>query len=224
MKETRISENEYNKPNLYKRPDSRWWWYSWYIEGKQKRKSCKKIGLLIDKHTKEEAIGILNNYLGLIDSIDLEKSLLDLSNKIILTPAQEIDYLCNKRNIYFSKYLKEKRKTNIKYRLNGNISSAISFSLNGNKKGCHWENLVGYTLNKLKRHLEKQFTKGMSWDNYGEWEIDHKIPISAFNFDSPEHLDFKRCWALSNLQPMWGTENRIKGYKLKIAFQPSLKL
>jgi len=116
------------------------------------------------------------------------------------------------------------RKTNPKIRLNRNISCAISFSLHGNKKNRHWEDLVGYTLNKLKKHLEKLFLDGMTWENYGRdgWAIDHVIPKSAFNYQEPTDYDFKRCWALKNLQPLWAHDNSVKYNKLTEQFQPAL--
>jgi len=116
---------------------------------------------------------------------------------------------CYKRKIYKT----EKKSDNAMYKLNRNVSSAISHSIEGNKQGRHWENLVGYTINDLKQHLEKQFTKGMNWSNYGKWHIDHIKPISSFKFSSPEHRAFKRCWELDNLQPLWATENLEKGSK-----------
>lgn len=127
-----------------------------------------------------------------------------------------------RRNIYN----KKRRKADSMFRLNGNIVRAIGRSLKGNKNGCHWEDLVGYTLDRLKKHLEKQFDKNMNWDNYGKdgWHIDHKIPKAVFNFTKLEHRDFKRCWALKNLQPMWAEENYSKGAKLNKLFQPSLLL
>jgi len=106
--------------------------------------------------------------------------------------------------------------------LNKSISRAIYKALNGNKNDRNWEKLVGYSLNELKKHLEKQFKDGMSWDNYGKWHIDHEIPKSVFNYTKPEHTDFKRCWALKNLQPMWAEQNKVKGAKLKKHFQPKL--
>lgn len=126
----------------------------------------------------------------------------------------------NRRNAL----LRKRRNAEPKFKLNENISRAIRSSLEKGKNGRHWEKLVGYTLNKLKRHLEKQFTKNMSWENYGQkgWTIDHKIPISAFNFMNTEQRDFKRCWALSNLQPMWAPDNISKHNKLTKHFQPSL--
>jgi len=102
----------------------------------------------------------------------------------------------------------------------------IIWSLKGNKKRLQWSIMVGYNKEELKKHLEKQFTDGMNWQSFlkGEIHIDHIVPISAFNFTKPEHTDFKKCWALKNLQPMWARENIIKSNKLTKHFQPSLLL
>ena len=72
---------------------------------------------------------------------------------------------------------------------------------------------MGYTKYELKEHLESQFTGGMSWDNMNEWHIDHIRPVSSFDFDSTEHPDFKKCWALNNLQPLWAEDNLRKNDK-----------
>jgi hypothetical protein len=83
--------------------------------------------------------------------------------------------------------------------------------------------LVGYTIDQLKDHLEKLFTKEMTWDNYGIfWEIDHKVPIAVYNFEQPEDIDFKLCWSLKNLQPLECSKNRSKGDSVGKPFQPSL--
>jgi len=54
--------------------------------------------------------------------------------------------------------------------------------------------------------------------------LDYKIPVSVFNFTTPEHEDFTRCWSLKNLQPMWAKENMSKSAKLEKHFQPRLAL
>jgi 5-methylcytosine-specific restriction endonuclease McrA len=117
-------------------------------------------------------------------------------------------------------------KDNLKYKLNKNISSYISLSLRGNKNGYHWELIVGYTLDDLISHLEEQFTDGMTWKNRGKkgWHIDHIIPLSAFNFKTPQNIDFKKAWALKNLRPLWSIDNLRKGKKLQKPFQPSLPI
>lgn len=94
----------------------------------------------------------------------------------------------------------------------------------GSKRGRHVFDLLGYTADDLKRHLEKQFLPGMTWENYGRygWHIDHIIPLSAFNYETPEHVDFRRAWALENLRPLWAFDNLSKHAKLDAPFQPSL--
>ena len=72
---------------------------------------------------------------------------------------------------------------------------------------------MGYKLQDLKNHLESKFQDGMSWKNIGVWHIDHIRPISSFNFESFEDIEFKKCWALNNLQPLWAFDNLSKGNK-----------
>ena len=115
----------------------------------------------------------------------------------------------------------QKRYSTPKGKLSKGISKSMRQSLNGTKNGKHWEDLVGYSTDDLKKHLEKKFQPGMTWNNYGEWHLDHRVPISVFNFETPEDIDFKKCWALKNLQPMWAIENVKKSNKLDKPFQPS---
>jgi hypothetical protein len=100
------------------------------------------------------------------------------------------------------------------YKLNHSMRTNINHSLHGRKHGRHWEILVGYNLESLKRHIEKQFKDGMTWENIGKWHIDHRAPVVAFNYSSPEDIDFRRCWELDNIQPMWAKENMKKGGSL----------
>lgn len=82
------------------------------------------------------------------------------------------------------------------------------------KAGRRTEELFGYTMIELKEHLERQFVKGMSWKNVSDWEVDHIIPVTAFEIQAVDSPDFRRCWALSNLRPLWKLENRSKGSKV----------
>lgn len=121
----------------------------------------------------------------------------------------------------------KKRISHPKGKLNNSIRVGIYDSLQkGSKSNRHWEELVGYTLEQLQKHIEKQFVVGMTWENYGKhgWHIDHIIPISAFNFETPEDIDFRRCWSLNNLRPLWATDNLKKHDKLIKPFQPSLMI
>ena len=124
------------------------------------------------------------------------------------------------------KEYRRKRRSTVSGHLNDRIGSSMKKALKGNKAGRHWEELVGYSLRDLRAHIEKQFIGKMSWEGVlrGEIHIDHKIPKSVFNFKTHNDIDFKRCWALSNLQPLWALENIKKSNKLDNQFQPSLLL
>lgn len=73
--------------------------------------------------------------------------------------------------------------------------------------------LLGCGKDKLIRHLQSKFKKGMSFENYGkEWEVDHIMPCSRFDLTKEDEQ--RRCFHFTNLQPLWKTENRRKHNKL----------
>lgn len=119
-----------------------------------------------------------------------------------------------------------KRYSTPKGKLINSMSTGIYESLKrGSKAGRKWEDLVGFTIDQLRKRLEKLFKPGMNWENYGTvWHIDHKIPIAVFNFEKPEHIDFRLCWSLKNLQPLEAKENIDKRAKIDKPFQPSLAI
>jgi len=55
-------------------------------------------------------------------------------------------------------------------------------------------------------HVEQQFTVDMHWDNYGDWHIDHIVPLSCA--DTEEEL--KLLCHYTNLQPLWAVDNLAK--------------
>lgn len=75
------------------------------------------------------------------------------------------------------------------------------------KSGSSHE-LLGYTPDQLRQRMECQFKPGMTWENHGDWHIDHKIPVSIFlkRGEVRPHI----VNALSNLQPLWAQDNMSK--------------
>jgi len=71
--------------------------------------------------------------------------------------------------------------------------------------------LLGYSANQLKEHITRLFTENMTWENYGEWHIDHIKPVSKFPKDTHPSI----VNALSNLQPLWKTTREINGVVYK---------
>ena len=123
-----------------------------------------------------------------------------------------------------NKKARVKRKTDPKYVIRDRTRTRINHALREGKGGKRWQDLLGYTVADLKKHLQKHFTAGMTWEKFlsGEIQIDHKIPVAVYNFKTTDDYDFKRCFALSNLQPLWALDNASKGARIDKPFQPSL--
>lgn len=81
----------------------------------------------------------------------------------------------------------------------------------GTKKGGKGTfQLLGYTLAELRQHLERQFLPGMSWENAGDWHVDHIVPLTAFAPESADDPVVRQAWALTNLRPLWAKDNIAK--------------
>lgn len=79
----------------------------------------------------------------------------------------------------------------------------------GGTKRAKTIDALGYSPVELQRHLERQFAKGMSWSNYGEWHIDHIVSITEMVKAGESRPEVINC--LTNLQPRWALENLSKG-------------
>ena len=104
------------------------------------------------------------------------------------------------------------------------MSSIINFHIKDKNKE-HTFDILGYSLEELQNHLESQFHSGMSWDNYGRngWHIEHIRAVSRFSFDSKGDIEFKECFSLRNLQPMWESENLSKSDKITFNWKYDLE-
>lgn len=110
--------------------------------------------------------------------------------------------------------LARKRRENPQYRLSAAISRGVYGWLRGAKAGRNTEKILGYSMADLRIHLERQFLAGMSWENYGcAWHVDHILPIASFTFQSVDDAEFKQCWAITNLRPLWAKANISKSSK-----------
>jgi hypothetical protein len=107
-------------------------------------------------------------------------------------------------------------ETSVPFKIRKRLSARIHHSLVHGKQGHSWEALVGYSVEDLIEHLESLFKPGMTWGNYGQWHIDHIRPVASFHFATYDDPDFKACWSLSNLQPLWAIENLRKGHRDRI--------
>lgn len=72
------------------------------------------------------------------------------------------------------------------------------------------QEIVGCSREELRKHLEKQFLPGMSWENHGEvWQIDHIKPLYLFDVKFIEEMKIANNF--QNLRPLWTEENQAKG-------------
>jgi hypothetical protein len=107
---------------------------------------------------------------------------------------------------------RNKRRNNLQYRLACNLRNRLNKALKNLTKSESTKKLLGCTMEELKIHLQNQFSTGMSWDNYGQWHIDHIRPCASFDLSDSEQVN--QCFHYSNLQPLWAKDNWSKGSKL----------
>lgn len=124
---------------------------------------------------------------------------------------------------YSRQYSKKRYARNPKVRISAAVTAGVKYSLCGGKGNRSWTSLVDFSLEELMEHLESQFEKGMTWNNCGsDWHLDHIRPIADFHFTTTDDLEFKECWSLWNLQPLWAAGNWSKGAKCEAPPLPFL--
>ena len=118
-----------------------------------------------------------------------------------------------KRKDKFNKYIRDRLKTDINFKLRKTIRARIRVALKNDKKRSKTLKLLGVNnIIVAKKHLEKSFKPGMSWKNHGKWHIDHIKPCSSFDLTKPSEQ--RECFHYTNLQPLWASENLSKGNRI----------
>jgi hypothetical protein len=110
-------------------------------------------------------------------------------------------------------YLKRIKKYNdarspeqiIRQRIAARIRKAMRLYGKGARKHCRTHDYIGCTIKQFREHIQKLFQQSMTWDNYGQWHLDHIIPCKAFDLSKPDHQ--YACFHWTNLQPLWAIDN-----------------
>ena len=105
---------------------------------------------------------------------------------------------------------KHRRHTDPLYKLKSTLRTRLSNVLRSRKtrKNNPTIVLIGCSVEQLRDYLTPLFQPGMTWENHGEWHIDHVKPCASFDLTSPEEQ--KKCFHYSNLQPLWAKDNLVK--------------
>lgn len=109
-------------------------------------------------------------------------------------------------------YLKERRKTDPLFKMICYLRSRTykAFKRKGYSKNTKTQEVLGVDWEVAKQHIERQFTKGMNWNNYGDWHIDHIIPLAS----AKNKQELMKLCHYTNLQPLWAADNFRKSDKI----------
>lgn len=123
-------------------------------------------------------------------------------------------YYSNKDKIF--KNIKSRKENDLNFKLASNCRSRIIDALKrtNNKKNSKTVEILGCSIEYLRKHLESKFQEGMTWDNYGfyGWHMDHIIPLSKFDLTKEKEL--KKACHYTNIQPLWANDNFKKSDKV----------
>ena len=134
-----------------------------------------------------------------------------VKNREKILEERKVYYKENKEAImaYRLEYENYKYSTDPVFRYRKSVRTRIRDFYKGRVKSKKSQELIGCTWEELAKHLEDQFSSGMTHENHGEWHIDHIRPLSSFDPSSPE--DEKIANHYTNLQPLWASDNLSKG-------------
>jgi|ERR1700674_385263 len=126
---------------------------------------------------------------------------------------ERVNALKQRDNVRAKKYIKNRRQSDRAFRILCSLRCRVRSALKCQGVRRREERtvpLLGCTVAQAMRHIEKQFRRGMSWDNFGTvWEIDHIRPCRSFNLKQATQR--AECFSFTNLQPLFVSENRSKG-------------
>jgi len=134
----------------------------------------------------------------------------DAENKKVKNNLRAKKYRENNKDIIKAR-VQNKIKTNLNFKLGITLRNRIRDAIKNQStiKAASSIELLGTSIVEVRQYLESLFQNGMTWQNHGEWHIDHIIPVSHFDLTQIEEQ--KKCFHYTNLQPLWAIDNLKKG-------------
>ena len=174
------------------------------------RRECDKRYKL--KHKEEVSAYAQNYHLQHKEDINLKKKEYYALKKKEINEKHKEYYMLNKKKT--NERYNNRKETDPFFKLAVNMRSRVTMAFKRIKKGkpTTTESLLGANYKIVAKHIESQFSEGMSWEKLGkEIHIDHVVPLASAK-------DIDELIALchySNLQPLWAIDNFKKGSKLE---------
>ena len=180
-----------------------------YQNNKKEIKAKRKQHYL--KNSKKKKLYQNQYRLNNLEADKLRKKKYREENKVKIAKYQKIYRLNNKEKR--NKQHRKRYSEDINFKILINLRNRIWAVLKGNYKSKSTTELLGCTIQELKKYLQNQFTRNMNWKNCGlnGWEIDHIKPCVLFDLSNSKQQ--KLCFNYRNLQPLWAEDNRSKADK-----------
>jgi hypothetical protein len=129
------------------------------------------------------------------------------------TREQRKEYYHNNKETERQKnntWKKTKMKTDGFFRMKRRLRERIRDYMKGNHIGKKTKEIVGLDYEEFKTYISNKFTENMNWDNYGDWHLDHIIPLC----EAKTEEELFKLNHYTNLQPLWAEDNLKKNRKL----------
>jgi hypothetical protein len=164
------------------------------------RSDCKDCKKLLSKKYREEKKEVIDEYNKNYRMLKKEGYVFDIT--LLSDEERRL-----RHNLRCKKYTEKRLKSDSLYKLKVYTRKSIARSFTNYTKSKKYEDILGITYDKFKIYIESLFTEGMTWENYGEWQLDHKIPLSWAKTEEQVYELNK----YTNFQPLWSSENQSKG-------------
>jgi len=141
------------------------------------------------------------------------KYYLDNKDKKIAQSTEWAKNNKDKRSVIMARYTKKRCELDYVYKFKTYMRNRLYafFKSKNLKKNKKTEELLEASYEDAVNHLEKLFTKGMTWENYGKWHIDHIVPLAS----AKTIKETISLCSYKNLQPLWAIDNLLKSDKIQ---------
>ena len=116
---------------------------------------------------------------------------------------------------YMREWSAHRRATDLAFKIKDCLRSRMrSIIHGGTKKGSAVDDL-GLSVDEFIRFIAWKWLPDMTWENYGQWHLDHIRPLASF--DLTDRTQYLEATHYSNYQPLWAEDNLRKSDKWEVS-------